>query len=110
LGAATVGIVGFGRIGQGVARRLGGFGPRLLASDPFLPADLVRDRGAEPVTLDDLFRTADVITLHAPGGQQLVDADRLAGMRPGTVLVNTARGDLVDEQAVADALRDGILA
>lgn len=110
LGAATVGIVGFGRIGQGVARRLSGFGPRLLASDPFLPADLVRDRGAEPVDLDDLFRTADVITLHAPGGQQLVDADRLSGMRPGTVLVNTARGDLVDEQAVADALRDGILA
>ncbi len=110
LGAATVGIVGFGRIGQGVARRLGGFGPRLLASDPFLPADLVRDRSAEPVDLDDLFRTADVITLHAPGGQQLVDADRLSGMRPGTVLVNTARGDLVDEQAVADALRDGILA
>ena len=110
LGAATVGIVGFGRIGQGVAKRLSGFGPRILASDPFLPADMVRGAGAEPVDLDELFRTADVITLHAPGGQRLVDADRLAGVRPGTVLVNTARPDLVDEAALASALHDGTLA
>ncbi|MCG1037982.1 hypothetical protein KI686_16415, partial [Polaribacter sp. DS7-9] len=85
LGAATVGIVGFGRIGQGVAKRLSGFGPRILASDPFLPADVIRAAGAEPVDLDELFRAADVITLHAPGGQRLVDADRLEGVRPGTV-------------------------
>ncbi|PKQ34726.1 MAG: hydroxyacid dehydrogenase [Actinobacteria bacterium HGW-Actinobacteria-11] len=110
LGAATVGIVGFGRIGQGVAARLSGFGPRVLAADPFLPDEVVRARGAEPASLDDLFRTADVITLHAPGGQQLVDAERLTGMRPGTVLINTARGDLIDEAAVAQALRDGTLA
>lgn len=110
LGAATVGIVGFGRIGQGVARRLGGFGSRVLAADPFLPEEAVRAAGAEPVTLDDLFTRADVITLHAPGGQRLVDAARLATMRPGTVLVNTARPDLVDETALAHALRDGILA
>jgi len=110
LGAATVGIVGFGRIGQGVAARLSGFGPRVVASDPFLPEELVRAAGAEPLALDDLFGTADVITLHAPGGQRLVDAERLAGMRPGTVLVNTARPDLIDEQAVAQALADGILA
>lgn len=109
LGAATVGIVGFGRIGQGVARRLGGFGPRVLAADPFLPDDLVRAQGAEPVPLDELFRAADVITLHAPGGQQLVDAERLRTMRRGAVLVNTARGDLVDEHAVAEALREGTL-
>ncbi|OJU42270.1 MAG: hydroxyacid dehydrogenase [Microbacterium sp. 69-10] len=110
LGAATVGIVGFGRIGQGVAKRLSGFGPRILASDPFLPADVIRAAGAETVDLDELFRTADVITLHAPGGQRLVDADRLDGVRPGTVLVNTARPDLVDEAALASALRDGTLA
>ena len=109
LGAATVGIVGFGRIGQGVARRLGGFGSRVIAADPFLPEDAVRDAGAEPVSLDDLFRTADVITLHAPGGQRLVDAERLAGMRRGAVLINTARPDLLDEADVARALRDGIL-
>ncbi|WP_309126821.1 phosphoglycerate dehydrogenase [Microbacterium sp.] len=110
LGAATVGIVGFGRIGHAVARRLSGFGPRIIASDPFLPAERVREAGAEPVDLDDLFRVADVITLHAPGGRRLVDAARLAGVRPGTVLVNTARPDLIEESTVANALRDGTLA
>ena len=110
LGAATVGIVGFGRIGQGVARRLSGFGCRILAADPFVGADAVRAAGAECVELDDLFATADVISLHAPGGQLLVDAARLARMRRGTVIINTARGDLIDEEAVAEALHDGILA
>lgn len=110
LGAATVGIVGFGRIGQGVAKRLSGFGARVLAADPFLPADVVRANGAEPTDIDDLFRKADLISLHAPGGQLLVDAARLATMPRGSIIVNTARGDLIDEDAVAAALRDGTLA
>lgn len=109
LGAAAVGIVGFGRIGQGGAKPLRRFAPRILASDPYVPDDAVRDAGAEPAALEDLFRSADVITLHAPGGQRLVDAARLSGIRPGTVLVNTARPDLVDEVAVSLALRDGVL-
>jgi D-3-phosphoglycerate dehydrogenase / 2-oxoglutarate reductase len=109
LGAATVGIVGFGRIGQGVARRLGGFGCTVLAADPFLPAERIAELGATPVDLDELFRAADLITVHAPGGQTLVDAARLDGIRPGTVIVNTARPDLVDEGALAGALRDGRL-
>jgi len=109
LGAATVGVIGFGRIGQGVARRLGGFGPRIIAADPFLPAARIRELGAEPAELDELFASADVITLHAPGGQRLVDADRLRSIRPGTVIINTARPDLVDEAAVATALEDGRL-
>jgi D-3-phosphoglycerate dehydrogenase len=110
LGAATIGIIGFGRIGQGVARRLGGFGPRVIVADPFLPADRIRELGAEPTELADLFERADVITLHAPGGQRLIDAARLHRIRPGTVIVNTARPDLVDESAVAAALEDGRLA
>lgn len=110
LGAATVGIVGFGRIGQGVAKRLSGFGPRILAADPYFPADRIRELGAEPVELDDLFRSADLVTLHAPGGQRLVDAARLDGIRPGTIIVNTARPDLVDEAALAAALGTGRLA
>lgn len=109
LGAATVGIVGFGRIGQGVAKRLSGFGPRIMASDPFLAADRIRELGAEAVDLDELFRTADLITLHAPGGQRLVEAALLGSIRRGTVIVNTARPDLIDESAVAEALRDGLL-
>ncbi|GAB3632905.1 phosphoglycerate dehydrogenase [Microbacterium shaanxiense] len=110
LGASTVGIVGFGRIGQGVAKRLSGFGPRVLASDPFLPAARIRELGAVPVGLDELFRDSDLITLHAPGGQRLIDAHRLDGIRPGTIIVNTARPDLVDETALAAALSAGRLA
>ncbi|MDQ0642922.1 NAD(P)-dependent oxidoreductase [Microbacterium murale] len=109
LGAATVGIVGFGRIGQGVAKRLGGFGPRVIAADPFLAEHRIRDLGAAPVELDELFASADVITLHAPGGQRIVDAARLDSIGPGTIIVNTARPDLVDEAAVAKALADGRL-
>lgn len=110
LGAATVGIVGFGRIGQGVAKRLSGFGCRVLAADPFLAADVIRATGAEPVEVDELFRRADLVSLHAPGGQLLVDSPRLAAMPRGSLIVNTARGDLIDEDAVAEALRGGILA
>ncbi|MGM7699001.1 NAD(P)-dependent oxidoreductase [Microbacterium sp. A84] len=110
LGSATVGIIGFGRIGQGVARRLGGFGPRILAADPFFPADRIRELGAEPADLDELFQTADLITLHAPGGQRLVDAARLESINPAAIIINTARPDLIDEQAVAQALNDGRLA
>ncbi|GAB3596107.1 NAD(P)-dependent oxidoreductase [Microbacterium tumbae] len=110
LGATTVGIVGFGRIGQGVARRLSGFGARILAADPYLPAERVSELGAEPAALDELLTTADILTLHAPGGQRLIDAARLRSIRPGAVIVNTARPDLVDEEAVATALREGRLA
>lgn len=109
LGAATVGIIGFGRIGQGVARRLSGFGSRVVAADPFLPADRIRDLGAEPVELDELFAAADVISLHAPGGHRIVDAARLDSIRLGAFIVNTARPDLVDEAAIAAALADGRL-
>lgn len=110
LGALSVGVVGFGRIGQGVARRLTGFGSTVLAVDPYFAPERIAELGATPVTVDELFRSADVITLHAPGGQILVTAERLATMRPGAVIVNTARPDLVDEDAVASALRDGSLA
>lgn len=109
LGHAAVGIVGFGRIGQGVARRLAGFGSRVLAADPFVPAAAFAALGAEQCAVADVLGQADVITLHAPGGRCLVDATALARMRPGAVLVNTARADLVDERAVAQALRAGTL-
>ena len=107
LGRSTVGIVGFGRIGRGVARRLQGFGSDVLATDPFVPAEDVRRAGAEPATLDEIFAKADVITLHAPGGQVIVDEERIARLRRGAVIVNCARPDLVDEPALAAALADG---
>lgn len=110
LGSLTVGVLGFGRIGQGVARRLRGFGTTVLAHDPFLDDDRIRAAGAEPVAAAELPTRCDAVTLHAPGGHPVVDARWLARARPGLVLVNTARADLVDEHAVAAALRSGRLA
>jgi D-3-phosphoglycerate dehydrogenase / 2-oxoglutarate reductase len=113
LGALTVGIVGFGYIGRAVARRLiGGFGARVLAYDPFVAPERAREAGIEPVSgLSGLARAADVLTLHMPGGGgTVVDATFLSRMRPGAVLINTARGDLLDEEAVASALAEGRLA
>jgi D-3-phosphoglycerate dehydrogenase len=113
LGALTVGIVGFGNIGRAVARRLiGGFGSRVLAYDPFVAPERAREAGVEPVgDLSVLARVADVLTLHMPGGgSAVIDATFLGRMRPGAVLINTARGDLLDEQAVANVLEKGRLA
>jgi len=109
LGACTVGIVGFGRIGQGLARRLSGFGSTLLVHDPYLDEEAAAEAGATPTDLDAMAAQADVVSLHAPGGRLLVDAAWVARARPGLVLVNTARADLVDEDAVAAGLRSGAL-
>ena len=109
LGRLSVGIVGLGRIGAGVAARLQGFGSELLGHDPWLPEERMTALGVAPVGLDELARRSDVVTLHSPGDDVLVDASFLAA-RPGrTLLVNTARAVLVDEDAVADALRSGRL-
>jgi D-3-phosphoglycerate dehydrogenase len=109
LGKLTVGIVGFGRIGQGVARRLSGFGSRILAHDPWLSPAVMRAAGAEPLDVAAMAAECDLVSLHAPGGPVLVHVDWLAGARRGLVLVNTARPELVDEAAVAAALSDGRL-
>ena len=105
LGGLTVGIVGLGRIGREVASRLAGFGSTLLGHDPWAPDDALDRLGVRRTELDDLVRQSDVITLHAPGDQVVVDARFLRMTRPDLVLVNTARASLVDEAALADALR-----
>lgn len=110
LGALTVGIIGFGRIGRGVAQRLAGFGPRVLAADPMLDDAAVRAAGAEPATVAAMADACDLVTLHAPGGSVVVDAAWLASLTRPVVLVNTARPDLVDEAALAAALADGRVA
>ena len=104
---ATLGLVGYGRIGRSVARRAEGFGMRVLhyARHDTGVAGFVGD-------LDDLLRTADIVSLHVPGGEDthhLIDARRLALMQPTSVLVNTARGTVLDEAALATALREGRL-
>jgi phosphoglycerate dehydrogenase-like enzyme len=108
LEGATVGLVGYGAIGRAVRRRLGGFGVRVLVCDPWL-GDAP---DVERVELDALLRSSDVVSLHAPltaDTRGLLDRRRLAFMPAHAVLVNTARGGLVDEDALADALERGAL-
>ena len=110
LGAVTVGVIGVGRIGRRVVRLLSAFGARILANDPVRTplAGLV-----EWVDKPTLFRESDLVTLHVPltpSTLGLVGRGQLATMRPGAFLVNTCRGGVVDEAALADALRSGRLA
>lgn len=109
LGAASVGVIGFGRIGKAVTRRLGGFGSRVLAFDPFVDEATCATAGATKSTLENIFTEADVITLHSPGGDVIISSESLARVKPHSVIVNTARADLVDESALALALREGRL-
>jgi D-3-phosphoglycerate dehydrogenase len=108
-----LGLAGLGRIGQEVARRASGFGMRLIAHDPFISEQIASALGVELVSLDDLFVRADFLSLHMPSNAQtrrLVNAERLAKARKGLRIINTARGDLVDEQALADAIASGQIA
>lgn len=106
LGSLTVGVVGFGGIGRIVADRLRAFGSRVLAHDPWLASDTVAGAGVQPASLIELAEACDVVTLHASGSQRLITSDWLTRVRPGLVLINTARAGLVDEAAVAVALTE----
>ncbi len=111
----TLGIVGLGRVGAEVARiATGGFGMNVLGHDPALPPGEVRERGAEPVeALADLLGACDLVTVHVPlsgGTRGLIGREELASMRPGSVLIQTSRGGVVDEEALADALSSNHLA
>ncbi len=112
LAATTVGLVGVGRIGALVARRLQAFGIRILASDPFADPARLREVGIEPVALETLLAEAHGLSLHLPATAEtrhIIGRQSIAQMRRGAMLVNTARGALVDEAALADALADGRL-
>jgi D-3-phosphoglycerate dehydrogenase len=107
LSALTVGVLGLGRIGRLVIERLSGFHPRVLGADPWVPADDPIFDAVGLASTDDLARSCDIVTLHAPGGQTVVGDAWLATSDRPVLLVNTARADLVDEDAVAAALRSG---
>ena len=109
----TLGLVGLGRIGQEVARRAAAFHMRIIAHDPFISEEVARDLGVQLVSMDDLFARADYVSLHMPSTaqtKQLVNADRLARAKKGIRIINTARGDLIDEKALADAIEAGHVA
>jgi D-3-phosphoglycerate dehydrogenase len=114
LSECTLGIVGFGHIGTAVARRAAAFGMRILACDVRpLAGNGVADLGMRVVPLEQLLAESDFVTLHAdlrPENRKLMNATRIGLMRPSAVLINTARGPLVDEGALASALKEGRLA
>lgn len=112
LGGKTVGLVGFGRIGRRLAELLSGFRVNLIAYDPYMNEETAKGLNVRPVSFEELLRTSDVVSLHlplTPDTRHVINAETIATMKDGAVLVNTARGPLVDEAALADALRSGKL-
>ena len=110
LGEVTVGLIGLGRIGSAVVERLRPFGCRLLVHDPFIDPRQAQQLGVELVDLASLFASADAISLHMPlsaASYHLIDAASLAQLKPSAVIVNTARGGLIDAEALATALQEG---
>lgn len=108
----TLGIIGLGKIGREVARRAAAFEMRVIAHDPFLAADQAGEHVSELVELPELLALADVVSIHVtltPQTRGLIGQAQIASMKPGAVVVNVARGGLVDEAALADALNSGHL-
>jgi D-3-phosphoglycerate dehydrogenase len=110
LAGMTCGVVGFGRIGRGVVRRLVAFGGRVLVSDPIASADAIAAAGAHATPLPRLLAESDLVTLHCPSLPEtkgMINASTLATAKPGLLLVNLSRGDLVDPDALVAALDSG---
>ena len=108
----TAGIVGLGRIGVLVAQRLSAFGMQIVAYDPYVPAVRAAQMGVRLVTLDELLATSDVISVHLPKTPEtlgLIGDEALAAVKPGAILINAARGGIVDEAALYSALKEGRL-
>lgn len=110
LNGKTVGVVGLGKIGQLFAQRIAAFGTTLIAYDPYVSPARAAQLGIELVTLDELLRRADAFSIHLPKTAEtlgLIGADELARTKKGVLIVNAARGGLIDEAALADAVRSG---
>ena len=109
----TLGIAGLGRIGQEVAQRARAFGMRVVAHDPFISRDIAEGLGVELLPFDEMLATADFLTLHLPSTPEtkhLLNDARLALAKPGIRIINTARGELVDEAALKRAIESGVVA
>lgn len=106
----VLGVIGLGRVGALVAQRALAFGMQLLAYDPYVSAERARQMGVELVSLEEALRRSDFLTIHLPKTPEtagLLDADRLSVCRPGVRIVNTARGGIIDEKALAAAIIEG---
>ena len=109
----VLGIVGLGRIGHAVAHRAKAFEMKIIAYDPILTPEAIREAGVEPVTFEDLLARSDYIVLHAPASEatkNMINAETIAAMKPGVRLINTARGALIDAAALAAAIKSGKVA
>lgn len=112
----VLGLIGFGRIARAMAHKAHhGFGMKIIFSDPYPPsAEVINSLGAEArPSVEDVLRESDFVSLHCPGGSEtrhLLNASRIGMMKPGAYLINTARGDVVDQVALVDALRRGVIA
>lgn len=109
----TIGIVGLGRVGSVVASRLRGFDMHLIGHDPYISHERFQQLGVEPVSYEELLSRADIVTYHVPATPEtihMLDEDRLRLLKPGAIVINCARGEIVDQQALAEALRDGRVA
>jgi D-3-phosphoglycerate dehydrogenase len=109
----TLGVIGMGRIGAAVVKRAAAFDMNVVGYDPLIPADEIQKRGAQPVTLDELYAKADVITMHIPltaDSKHLINAAAIATMKQGVHIVCAARGGVIDEAALLDGLNSGKVA
>ena len=113
LRAKTLGVAGLGRIGQEVAQRARAFGMRVVAHDPYISKEIAAGLGVDLMSLDEMCSSADYLTLHLPSTPEtkhLFDDDRFAACKPGIRIINTARGELIDEGALRRAIEKGIVA
>ena len=109
----TLGLLGFGRIGQAVAAKARGLGLEIIVHDPFLDDQVIAGGGARPVDRETLLRESDYLSLHVPltdANRRFLDAQALALMKPTAFVINTARGGLVDEEALLNAVQSGQIA
>jgi D-3-phosphoglycerate dehydrogenase len=109
----TIGIVGLGHVGSALAQRLRGFEPRLIGHDPYITRERFQQLGVEPVSYETLLDTSDIVTFHVPATPETVhmlNANTISRLKPGALVLNCARGEIVDADALAGALRDGRIA
>lgn len=109
----TLGLLGYGRIGRETGKKASGLGLRILAHDSYMPDDTIRSLGADPVDIDTIFREPDFLSVHLPlldSTRHIVNADTLGQMKPTSFVINTARGEIVDLDALLQAVQSGTIA
>ena len=106
----TLGVIGYGQVGSRVAKRAKAFDIRVIVFDPYIDQQILRDEGCEPVDIDELLTESDFISIHcglSPETHHMINAKAFKKMKKTAILINTARGSIIDEKALYDALKNG---